>query len=235
MSTLLLRLRGPMQSWGTDSRFTRRFTELEPSKSGVVGLLCAALGKPRQEQPDDGFPTVAALARLRMGVRVDRPGTLQLDYHTAGGSHGREVKYGVATADGRLGHAVVSHRYYLADADFLVGLESDEVNLLQRIDAGLRQPVWALSLGRKTFVPSTPVCLPTAPPAGPSLRPEPLELALVTYPWPVPAPETLRLIVDTDLAEATAIRQDWPISFADRRFAPRATKTLFVRQSTGGV
>ena len=33
MSVLLLRLAGPMQSWGTDSRFSHRDTRAEPSKS----------------------------------------------------------------------------------------------------------------------------------------------------------------------------------------------------------
>ena len=37
MSTLLLRLAGPMQSWGTDSKFDVRRTGREPSKSGVIG------------------------------------------------------------------------------------------------------------------------------------------------------------------------------------------------------
>ena len=43
MSTLLLRLAGPMQSWGTDSKFDIRRTGREPSKSGVIGLVAAAL------------------------------------------------------------------------------------------------------------------------------------------------------------------------------------------------
>src|SRR5262245_45694114 len=86
MGTLLLRLAGPMQSWGTDSRFSVRDTGLEPSKSGVIGLLCAALGKPRVEQPGDGQPTLAKLSALRMGVRVDREGVMRRDFHTAGGS-----------------------------------------------------------------------------------------------------------------------------------------------------
>ena len=76
-STLLLRLAGPMQSWGTRSRFTERDTELEPSKSGVIGLICAALGRTRTESVDD-------LSQLRMGVRVDFQGTLSRDFHTAG-------------------------------------------------------------------------------------------------------------------------------------------------------
>lgn len=78
MPTLLMRLHGPLQSWGTTSRFDERDTQLEPSKSGVVGLLCAALGRDRAEPVDD-------LAALRMGVRVDREGVPMRDYQTATG------------------------------------------------------------------------------------------------------------------------------------------------------
>ena len=45
MATLLLKLTGPMQSWGVNSKFERsRSTEHYPSKSGIVGLLGACLG-----------------------------------------------------------------------------------------------------------------------------------------------------------------------------------------------
>jgi CRISPR system Cascade subunit CasD len=47
MLTLLLRMRAPMMSWGDHSRFTIRDTRREPTKSAVIGLLCAALGRPR--------------------------------------------------------------------------------------------------------------------------------------------------------------------------------------------
>jgi CRISPR-associated Cas5-like protein len=43
MATLLLRLAAPLQSWGSDSKFETRKTDREPTKSGVVGLLAAAL------------------------------------------------------------------------------------------------------------------------------------------------------------------------------------------------
>src|SRR4051794_6138053 len=102
MSVLLLRLAGPMQSWGTQSRFSVRDTGREPSRSGVVGLLCAALGRPRSAPLDD-------LAPLKMAVRVDREGRLARDYHTA---------QNVLRADGSgLQETVLSNRYYLADAD----------------------------------------------------------------------------------------------------------------------
>lgn len=123
MHTLLLRLAGPMQSWGTHSRFSIRDTGREPSKSGVIGLLCAALGRPREEPVDD-------LARLLMGVRIDREGRLLRDFQTA---------LDVVKASGaRSDHAVLSNRDYLADADFLVGLCGNSLPLLQRLDDALR-------------------------------------------------------------------------------------------------
>jgi len=142
MSVLLMRLAGPMQSWGTRSRFTNRDTGLEPSRSGVIGLLCAALGHARAAPLDE-------FGALLMGVRVDRPGRLMRDYHTAQNVRRADPTKGVQ-------ETVLSERYYLADADFLVGLEGKEP-FLQRLEAALRRPVWALFLGRKAFVPSLPI------------------------------------------------------------------------------
>jgi CRISPR system Cascade subunit CasD len=79
MPTLLLRLVGPMQSWGTTSHFDQRDTGKEPSKSGVVGLLASALGIDRENWTD-----LEPYTRLYMGVRHDRPGVPKRDYQTAG-------------------------------------------------------------------------------------------------------------------------------------------------------
>ena len=76
MTVLLLRLAGPMQAWGDNSRFTRRDTRMIPTKSGVLGLLAAADGRRRTDPIED-------LAGLRFGVRVDQPGQLQRDFQTA--------------------------------------------------------------------------------------------------------------------------------------------------------
>ena len=78
MATLLLRLAAPLQAWGADSKFETRKTNREPTKSGVIGLLAAALGLRR----DDG-EALARLAQLRFGVRVEREGQLLVDYHIA--------------------------------------------------------------------------------------------------------------------------------------------------------
>ena len=226
MSTLLLRLSGPMQSWGTQSRFTRRDTGLEPSKSGVIGLLCAALGRPREAPLDD-------LAALGMGVRVDREGRLEQDYHTAGGAHRRGEEYGVVRADGTRGGTVLSYRQYLAGADFLVGLEGD-AGLLSRLDRALERPVWQLFLGRKGFAPGCPVRLPDGPPLGPGLREGGVREALISYPWPEGGEERLRFVWE---AGGTGdVRADVPLSFAlgRREFATRYTQTEFIAREEAG-
>lgn len=203
MTTLLLRLQGPMQSWGTTSRFDERDTQLEPSKSGVLGLVCAALGRDRAEPVDD-------LAALRMGVRVDREGVPLRDYQTATGV------VIAATGKADLTRTVVSPRYYLSDAVFLVGLEGADTALLTRIHAALKAPVWPLALGRKSLVPSRPVHLPDG------LVDQPLESALGGYDSAeMPRPPGLLRLVLEDPAEG-AVRLDQPVApFAQRRFGPR--------------
>lgn len=218
MPTLLLRLAGPMQSWGTTSRFDERDSQLEPSKSGVLGLVCAALGRDRAEPVDD-------LAALKMGVRVDREGMLMRDYQTA---------TGVINAAGKvdINRTVISPRYYLADAAFLVGLEAPGRALLERIQAALGQPIWPLSLGRKSFPPGQPVRLSDG------LRDTPLREALSAYPR-IATPhaehchQALRLILEHP--SQGAVRLDQPVApFAERRFGPRfiATETVNVPLET---
>ena len=116
MSTLLLRLAAPLQSYGGESKYDVRMTGKEPTKSAVVGLLAAALGRKRDESVDD-------LSRLRFGVRVDQEGTLIRDLHTA-----KRDKL-----------AYLTTRYYLSDAVFLVGLESDDEAFLEMLDTALQQ------------------------------------------------------------------------------------------------
>jgi CRISPR system Cascade subunit CasD len=206
MPTLLLRLSGPMQSWGTTSRFDERDSQLEPSKSGVIGLICAALGRDRTEPVDD-------LACLRMGVRVDREGVLMRDYQTA---------TGVLSADGKVNweRTVVSPRYYLANAAFLVGLEGDDRQLLARIHAALGAPVWPLFLGRKSFPPGEPIWLANA------ILEQDLKSALLA--WPRMAKprkkadeqKPLRLVLENP--RSGAMRMDQPVApFSQRRFGPR--------------
>lgn len=205
MATLLLRLVGPMQSWGTTSRFEIRDSQLEPSKSGVIGITAAALGRDRSEDITD-------LADLRMGVRVDKEGILKRDYHTA-----REVvQYDGKLSSNRNLRNIVSERFYLADAAFLVGLSGDK-GLLEKVHAALKNPHWVLALGRKSFVPSQSIYLADG------LVAEELETALESYePIHDAAYKAARLRYAIEDLEGSQVRQDQPVSsFAKRDFAQR--------------
>lgn len=241
--TLLLRLAGPLQSWGTSSRYTERDTGYEPSKSGVVGILAAALGRPRSAD-------VADLAALTMGIRVDQEGIPGYDFQTAGGG---EDSPGIAKAgdhpstvakrlnDFAAGSPVrsgssISRRHFLQDAVFLVGLEGDDVAVLHALDAALRAPVFPIGLGRRAYVPSCPVAFP-----GSSVR-EGLALwtVLNTEPWPVAdlsrrrmrgverqgQSPACRVVLEADEATSTATRNDQPIgaAFSTRVFGPRPVR-----------
>ena len=143
---LILRLDGALQSWGDHSKWDIRDSGDFPSKSGVVGLLSCAMGLER------GDPEIAALsAALHMVVRADRPGIRVLDFHTVQG-------YPLYNAEGkpRSSNTVISPRWYLQDASFLVVLDLPD-DWRERVTAALKQPVWPIYLGRKSCVPSRPV------------------------------------------------------------------------------
>ena len=154
MTVLLLRLAGPLQSWGVKSRFTVRATELAPTKSGIIGMLAAAVGRRRTDPIED-------LLSLRFGVRKDQPGRVIRDFHTA------------RTLDGKTSMPL-SDRYYLADAVFLAGIEGDTA-LLEGLDEALRHPFFPLYLGRRSCPPTHPVSL--------GLREAGLLDALRAEPW----------------------------------------------------
>jgi len=149
MNTLFIRLEGPLQSWGTRARWGDRDTALEPTKSGVVGLLACALGWGRQHDREIRDLGLA----LEFGVRVDRPGQVLRDYHTVVGgtmSAAGKVKINQNTGEPE---TVVSPRFYLADASFLAAVRG-EASLIAQLAAALREPVWPLYLGRKSCTPS---------------------------------------------------------------------------------
>lgn len=154
MTVLSLLLAGPMQSWGSESRFTTRATDDAPTKSGVLGLLAAARGQRRTDPIED-------LLQIRFGVRIDQPGEILRDFQTA------------RSLDGRTSMPL-SQRYYRADARYLVGLEADR-ELLEALAEELAHPVYPLYLGRRSCPPSEPLV--------PKLHEVSLERFLLKEPW----------------------------------------------------
>ncbi len=135
MPTLLLRLAAPLQSWGSSSKFEIRTTEKMPTKSGVVGMMAAALGLRRNAD-------LSKLVALTFGVRADREGEDITDFHMA---HSEKSSY-------------VTYRHYLSDAVFLAGLEGEE-GFLKELEAALQNPRFPLFLGRRSCPPTLPVVI----------------------------------------------------------------------------
>lgn len=206
MSTLLLKLKAPMQAWGSESRYTTRHTHTEPTKSGVLGLLAAAQGRRRTDSLED-------LAELRFGVRVDQPGTLQRDFQTA--------------IDWRTGKSQpLSTRYYLADAIFVAGVEG-EAGLLEPLRVALHSPRFPLFLGRRSCPANHDVLI--------GLSEMELEQALRDERWHASAHHRrergksvdLPLYLDAKPGSSGEPRRDVPVSFdpTHRRYGWRQVDT----------
>lgn len=172
-NTLFLRLEGPLQAWGDTSKFVIRRSMEAPTKSGVLGLVCGAMGLSRRAVraaaiedahlrdlaerlvPEGAERTVLRLLNtLAMGVRIDRPGTRWWDYHTVGAGIGMTTAGG-GVKTGAQG-TLITRREYLADASFLVALHGDP-DLVRRVHEALLNPVWPVFLGRRSCPPAAPV------------------------------------------------------------------------------
>ena len=211
MPTMLLRLAGPLQSWGVESKFETRRTQSYPTKSGVIGLLAAALGYPR-DAPLDRLNT------LNFGVRVDQEGELLSDYHMARGKKDKDI--------------YITNRLYLADAVFLVGLESENLAFLQELEKALKNPAFPLFLGRRSCVPTMPIFL--------GVRDTSLLDALRNEKWLVSEwrqernrnnpPKKLRIIVDAEVPNPSSLVKDLPVSFSKdhREFGLRSVRQEYL-------
>ena len=153
MSTLILRLAAPLQSWGVDSKFDRRNTGRTPSKSGVLGLCAAALGYKRIE--DD---KINNLVNLKFGVRIDKPGVLFKDFHMAHEESFWDYNDRSKINRDKKSDSYLTIRYYLSDAVFLVGLEGNEM-FLSEINEALHFPMYPLFLGRRCCPPEGRISL----------------------------------------------------------------------------
>ena len=202
MGTLLLRFAAPLQAWGTESKYDIRKTDREPSKSGIVGFLAAALGRRRDESVED-------LNALRVGVRADQEGEIIQDFHMV---HKDEKT------------SYLTRRYYLSDAIFVVGVESEDNAMLQQLEEAVKNPVFPLFLGRRSCPPCGQIVL--------GIREFDLETALDKEPWQTPEwrrkKETsvpcLRKMIEAE--NGGVVRKDLAISFSPyhREYSYRGVK-----------
>lgn len=136
MKTILLKFAGPMQSWGTKSRFENRYTDRYPSKSAIIGLISACLGYRRDETEK-----IVELNKLDFALRIDQEGRLLKDYHIAQKKNNK----------GKVERSYVTNRYYLEDAVFVVALGSADESLVDKVEKALKNPYFQPSMGRRAL------------------------------------------------------------------------------------
>lgn len=165
-----------------------------PTKSGVLGILAAALGRKRDDSLED-------LAKLEFGIRVDCQGTKLKDFQ-------------ITQMGGKL-NSNLSERTYLSDAIFLVGLGYEDMGFLKELEEALRHPIFAVFLGRRSCPPTQPLVL--------GIRNRDLYQALLEEEWLVPEwrrntlfrfsdKEKLRIVMDADCGKG--VKKDVPVSFS---------------------
>ena len=164
---LLFTLAAPLASFGTVAVGERRPTWDRPSKSQIIGLVAAALGIERREEERQRALAVS----LGFAVRIDDPGILASDYHTAQApkavSIRRRLKAGgpVETRADELAcddlKTILSRREFRVGSQYTIALWRSSVGepSLENIASSLRTPAFAPFAGRKAH----PMMLPMAP------------------------------------------------------------------------
>jgi CRISPR system Cascade subunit CasD len=163
---IALWLDAPLQSWGFESHFERRHTAMFPTKSGVLGLVLAAMGVPKGSRREQ--ETLAAFSPRGVGMvcitiprrspqRKDHPLPVRrlMDYHTIQNYRAAD------NPKPRAEDTVQSWRDYLMDARFGVLLPGKPA-VVTEAARRLLNPVWGVWLGRKSCPPASPILVRSA-------------------------------------------------------------------------
>ena len=146
-----------LQSWrntGLGPEF--RYTEMNPTKTGVAGMIACALGIPRGNSEikrlENNFELY--LSKKESGSLTDMEGNIPdvlMDFQTI-------FAPTMLSADGNPIHTpTVTNREYIIAHRFVLYLKTDE-NVLIQIKDALNNPVWDYYLGSKCCIPAEPVC-----------------------------------------------------------------------------
>lgn len=201
---LVLRLEGPLQSWGENAKWDFRDSSTMPTKSGIVGLLGCAMGEER------GSQVLVELAQsITVAVRADRPGAKFVDFQTVQGDP-------LMAATGKpktTGNTILSPHAYLQDASFTVFIDTSP-EWQQRIVSALENPRWCMYLGRKNCVPSRPILADRMEAAG-------LMEALKEYPRAERTGKTMTYECENPDSTAASIQRPDDLIGTNRQFQLR--------------
>lgn len=159
----LLWLEGPLQSWGHDSRFGRRSTLPFPTRSGILGLMCCALGREGEQREwlanmRQFKQVIVAYARHDERNRELRAAQLR-DFHMVGAGYDLSdawqkmlvPKKSDGSVPSNTSGAQLTYRFYLQDMAFACALE---LPANEDFEAAFAAPAWPVCLGRRCCPPS---------------------------------------------------------------------------------
>lgn len=157
---LVFRLYGPMAAWGEIAVGEVRPSSSYPSRSAILGLVCAALGIRRKEEE-----RLAAISEgYDVAIKVISRGSLLNDYHTIQApTSARAASYATRKAELSVGkdklETMLTNREYRCDALSIVALRPrmGAPQSLLDLKNALDRPFFTLYLGRKSCPPSLPL------------------------------------------------------------------------------
>lgn len=165
MEVLILRLEGPMISFGAPIVDNRGVIQEHPPLSMLTGLIGNALGYRHDE-----FERLQTLQeRIRFAARCDQPGEQFTDFQTVDLDQEFMKRAGWTTRgereDRRGGSASeathIRYRQYLADARYTVALSLQPARGflldLDTVADALERPARPLFIGRKSCLPAAPL------------------------------------------------------------------------------
>lgn len=160
---LVLRLQGPLMSFGGVTVDEKRPTHPLPTQSQLTGLVANALGWRARE----GERLNRLQERLIFGARQDRPGEVMVDYQNAHISQ-KEVAWRwradapLKRKGGQVETNVQRWRHYIADGAVTVALTLEPASgepTLEQVSMALQRPARPLFLGRIGCPPARPIHL----------------------------------------------------------------------------
>lgn len=231
MSTLMFRISAPLQAWGVEPRFDKWIrTGTEPSKSGIIGMIASAMGIDRNDDEELHKLTEG----LRFGVRVDREGKICTDYHAVRVVQDEDCNYedvfsnAIYVRGKRLPDTKIDKydykKYYLMDAAFTIGLESEDEELLRSVLEALHHPKRFLFLGRKS-------CPLTEEIDGEITKKTLYQALSEDLPEPDGRRHTYRIVLDTVWGSETTAINDMPVSFSSKKkeWMPRPVEERIIK------
>lgn len=164
MKTCIFQLYSQMISWREHAIGSKRYTARHPSRSAIIGLICAALGIRRNETEKLN----QIFNCIQVATCVYSKGVIIRDYHTARYPEYKKFPFyrcdydlnQIDSVDKKDINCDVSEREYVCDAysRAAICLKNDFLTLEEILDA-LNHPVFGLYLGSK----DCPLGLPLNP------------------------------------------------------------------------